>query len=517
LTNIGAGKICVDANQAGNNSYYSAAQVQVCIVVNPATPTINWTTPAAIIYGTALSSTQLDATATANGSTVAGTFVYTPAAGTVPAVGTDTLSVAFTPNDTADYNTPAPITVQIVVNTATPQITSITPRYFVADSFSYFVPYQVGCAGCVNGDIFHDASGLFNDVTLYLAPGATGFGITTQWETGTFEPWFVNFEMQHPGGPYGNQWGIADFGTGAQSTIVKSPTTGTIFQLEGINGIHALTTAGTQTLILRGLSTSPWTMAVDDGGDLVLAAEVSPAPLIVSDETGATLCRFNTGMASISSVSAKGGHIFFTDPVENKLGIAGIDCSGYQTIPIAGSPWVVSATSTAVYVLSRDKASANGLPLVTKMSFAGVTEESVELTGFTPVSIVRAANPDQGLYSLVASSSAPIAVALSTSDNSVLIINTDSMTISNAVKIPADEIPFQVVLQESPAELFAGYILANSGESVTHIGSINLTSGNYNPDAGTCAPGILANILAINDTAICAQGGVIEPPVALQP
>jgi hypothetical protein len=110
-----------------------------------------------------------------------------------------------------------------------------------------------------------------------------------------------------------------------------------------------------------------------------------------------------------------------------------------------------------------------------------------------------------------------MAVALSTSDNSVLIINTDSMTVTNTIKIPADEIPFQIVLQGSPAELFVGYILANGGESVTHIGSVNLSSGAYNPDAGTCAQGILANFLAINDTAICAQGGVIEPPVVLHP
>ena len=41
-----------------------------------ATPTITWAAPADITYGTALSATQLNATAT-----VPGTFVYTPAAG----------------------------------------------------------------------------------------------------------------------------------------------------------------------------------------------------------------------------------------------------------------------------------------------------------------------------------------------------------------------------------------------------------------------------------------------------
>ena len=492
---------------------YTTATANVQIVVGKATPTISAVpTASAITEGATLSTSTL----TGGTASVPGTFAWTTPS-TVPATGTNSESVTFTPTDTTDYTT-ATANVQLVVNPATPMITSAAPRYFVADGFSYFIPYEFGCVGCVNGDIFHDASGLFPDVTLSLASGATGFGITTQWEQGTFEPWFVNNEIQHPGGSYGNQWGTASMGTGSQSTIVESPTTGTIFQLEGINGVHALTTGGTQNLIVRGLSTSPWTIAVDDGGDLVVAAEMAPTPpVIVSDETGTQLCRFNSGMASLSSVSARSGNIFFTDPVENKMGIARTDCSGYQTVPIAGSPWVVSATSTAAYVLSRDKASVNGLPLVTKKSFAGVTEGSVELTGFTPVSTVRAANPYQGLYSLVASSSAPMAEALSTSDNSVLIINTDSMTISNAIKIPADEIPFQVVLQESPLELFVGYILANSGESLTHIGSVNLATGDYNPDAGVCAQGILANILAINDEAICAQGGVIEPPVALHP
>ena len=63
LTVTGAGKIVVDANQAGNASYYAAAQVSVTIVVNPAGLTITWPTPAAITYGTALSGTQLNATA----------------------------------------------------------------------------------------------------------------------------------------------------------------------------------------------------------------------------------------------------------------------------------------------------------------------------------------------------------------------------------------------------------------------------------------------------------------------
>jgi len=62
-------------------------------------PTISWPPIAAITFGGALSSEQLNATAS-----VPGTFVYTPPAGAVLPVGNNqTLSVTFTPNDTTDY------------------------------------------------------------------------------------------------------------------------------------------------------------------------------------------------------------------------------------------------------------------------------------------------------------------------------------------------------------------------------------------------------------------------------
>jgi Abnormal spindle-like microcephaly-assoc'd, ASPM-SPD-2-Hydin len=117
-----------------DTSSYNTATASVKLVVHKAasspsktTPTITWPTPAAITYGTALSSKQLDATAN-----VPGTFVYSPTAGTVPPAGTDTLSVSFTPTDTSSYNT-ATASVKLVVNSATtttkttPTITWPTP------------------------------------------------------------------------------------------------------------------------------------------------------------------------------------------------------------------------------------------------------------------------------------------------------------------------------------------------------------------------------------------------------
>ena len=113
-----------DAVGNGTNPVDSAS---VNYTVTQATPTVWWSTPAAITYGTPLGATQLDATATGVGAAaLPGSFVYTPPAGTVLTAGTQTLNVAYTPTDTTDY-TNANANVQLTVNKATPTITWTSP------------------------------------------------------------------------------------------------------------------------------------------------------------------------------------------------------------------------------------------------------------------------------------------------------------------------------------------------------------------------------------------------------
>jgi hypothetical protein len=102
---------------------YATSTATVSLIVNKAALTISWPSPAAISYGTALSATQLDAT-----STAVGIFVYSPAAGTVLAVGNHTLAVTLTPTNAANY-TPSTATasVTLTVNKATPTISWATP------------------------------------------------------------------------------------------------------------------------------------------------------------------------------------------------------------------------------------------------------------------------------------------------------------------------------------------------------------------------------------------------------
>ena len=104
-------RIVIAATYAGDAKFNSAFG-SVNYTIDRLTPTISWATPAAITYGTPLSATQLNATAS-----VPGTFAYTPAAGTVLAAGMQTLSVTFTPTDTVDYS-PAESMVTLTVNPA---------------------------------------------------------------------------------------------------------------------------------------------------------------------------------------------------------------------------------------------------------------------------------------------------------------------------------------------------------------------------------------------------------------
>jgi hypothetical protein len=80
-------------------------------------PLIIWENPAAITYGTALGSTQLNATAN-----IEGHFDYNPASGLVLDAGNNQqLVVTFTPTDTTNY-TEASDSVKITINKATPKV-----------------------------------------------------------------------------------------------------------------------------------------------------------------------------------------------------------------------------------------------------------------------------------------------------------------------------------------------------------------------------------------------------------
>jgi hypothetical protein len=140
---------------------YTTVTKMVQLSVNKATPVVTWTAPGGLTYGTALSTIQLNATAS-----VPGSFGYTSAAGAVLNAGNQTLSVTFTPTDTDNY-TAVVQTVSLTVNKATLTIAAANANraYNTANpTFSGTV------TGAVNGATFTES---FTTTAIVPSPVGT--------------------------------------------------------------------------------------------------------------------------------------------------------------------------------------------------------------------------------------------------------------------------------------------------------------------------------------------------------
>jgi len=131
------------------------------LTVVTAAALISWATPASIGYGTALSGTQLNASAS-----LPGTVVYTPAAGTVLKAGTNTLTVVFTPTNTVDYSS-VTTSVSLVV----------APAALTVTANNIYEAYNGAAFGGGNGIIY---AGFVNGDTAAVLGGTLSYGGTSQ-------------------------------------------------------------------------------------------------------------------------------------------------------------------------------------------------------------------------------------------------------------------------------------------------------------------------------------------------
>ena len=123
--------------------------------INKAHATLTWNDLSPITYGTPLSSEQLNAT-----SNVSGTFVYSPEAGTILPIGTNSLALKFIPTDATRYfsenltnsivviEPPVPSSPTLVIDSKSK--TSITFSWQQEPSRGYYV-YQLQQASFAEG------------------------------------------------------------------------------------------------------------------------------------------------------------------------------------------------------------------------------------------------------------------------------------------------------------------------------------------------------------------------------
>jgi len=130
--------------------------------------TLTWANPAPIPVGTALSNTQLNAT-----DSVPGTFVYAPVKGTVLPVGTQTLSVTFTPTNPLYGIQKA--TVQIVVQSATTIIWPTPTPITYGTPLSGFQLDATASTGYTSVPLsnYYNVTGIYSPGSLYTP--ATSF------------------------------------------------------------------------------------------------------------------------------------------------------------------------------------------------------------------------------------------------------------------------------------------------------------------------------------------------------
>jgi len=153
----------LDPNNRQTN--YTVRLVNGTLTVGQVTAVITWTNPAPIIYGTALNSNQLNATAN-----VPGSFAYNPTNGIVLNTGTNRLSVIFTPTDTVDYSS-ATDTVSLNVEKADQTIT--------------FAPLTNALAGVPFPLTATASSGLSVSFALLSGPATLSGNVITATNAGT--------------------------------------------------------------------------------------------------------------------------------------------------------------------------------------------------------------------------------------------------------------------------------------------------------------------------------------------
>lgn len=296
-----AGSHTIALTYNGDTNYIQATG-SVSFSVQRASIVLLWVAPASVVYGTALSGTQLDATATHNGQPVSGTFTYDPAAGAILNAGRHTLSATFTPANPTDYVASISITTSISVTQAATTTTlsvsaaSITP----GQSLTLTAHVASSTTGTPTGTvIFYDGStqldtaplngGTASYTTSSLAPGATHMLTASYSGDINFKPSSSGTAIPVPVAPLGFSMSL----TGSQSqTVDPGGATAFNFKVSPTYGTYPGIVTFTASGLPAGATAtfSPSTIAAN-GGAQTMTMTIQTAESAASLKSGSLFGR----------------------------------------------------------------------------------------------------------------------------------------------------------------------------------------------------------------------------------
>lgn len=377
-------------------------------VSSAATTTITWAQPAAISYGTALSSTQLDATANNPG-----TITYSPAAGTVLAAGTQTLTATFTPTDSTKA-TSATATTSIVVNKAASPITWAAPP--AVNSGTALSSTQLDATSAVAGAF-----------TYSPAPGTVMSTAGTVKLTATFTPTdsadyaaasaSVNLTVNGPVPSYA--WSnVKIVGGGYITGLYFHPTQQNLMYVRtDVGGAYRRGPADTQWVPLLDFTSKDnwWQLGVEalgldptDANKLYVAVGEyanenwdGNGAMLVSSDQGKTFTTVNLAFKNGSNDNGRNcGERIAVDPNKPSIVYFGTRLAGLQISTDAGMTW---AQSTGLNVTS----TGNGDGVVTVLPIpASGSSGSATPAVYAAVAGTGASGEPVGFYVTTAGGSA---------------------------------------------------------------------------------------------------------------
>jgi FG-GAP-like repeat/FG-GAP repeat len=402
-----AGTDTLTAEFPGDNNFNTSTSTGVPVAVTQTPSTLTWAQPAAIVYGTALGGTQLDAAAS-----VAGSITYSPAAGTVLHVGATTVTATFIPTDAFDY-AGATATRTITVTQSPTTLAWAQPA-----AMEYGTPLsaaQLNATSSVAGAItYAPAAG------IVLPPGPTSV-------TATFVP---TDTLDYAGV------------TASETITVNAPTLAGISPSSGKLGDPATTIAINGQGLVQG-AVVEWnaTALGTTWVSLNQLTAVIPASLLATTGTGT---------------------ITVVDP-------NGIAVAGSQTFIVTASSATASATAQATVEAGQDDSVTLTVSPYPAPITATLTMQFTPTPPNTVIdpTVLFPNNTTTDVIQIPANSNAPIpAIDFATGSTAGTITLTITLTASGVDITPANLAPVTVVVPAAPP-VMNSVTLDRSGDNIT--------------------------------------------------